>query len=98
MNAAGKGNCDEEESRPLMLIEAEAVVNVSFMYYNPLFRIQLTDTLHFAPGGGGVEDSTWSTNSFTRSRMGSGPSLVFADGGRWRSSFWRESATVLAYR
>lgn len=36
-----------------MLIEAEAVVNVSFMYYNPLFRIQLTDTLHFAPGGGG---------------------------------------------
>lgn len=53
MNAAGKGNCDEEESRPLMLIEAEAVVNVSFMYYNPLFRIQLTDTLHFAPGGGG---------------------------------------------
>lgn len=54
MNAAGKGNCDEEESRPLMLIEAEAVVNVSFMYYNPLFRIQLTDTLHFAPGGGRI--------------------------------------------
>lgn len=41
---------------------------------------------------------TSSTNSRTRSRMGSGPSLGFADGGRWRSSFARESATVLAYR
>lgn len=39
---------------------------------------------------------TSSTNSRTRSRIGSGVSLFVAEGGRCRSSFCRESATVLA--
>lgn len=48
----------------------------------------------------GLESGCWggrtsSTSSLTRSFMGSG-SLVslFAEGGKWRSSFWREVARV----
>lgn len=32
MSAAGNGNCDEEESIPLMLIEFDAVPKVLWMY------------------------------------------------------------------
>lgn len=41
---------------------------------------------------------TSSTISRTRSRIGSGVVLSVAEGGRWRSSLRRESATVLVYR
>lgn len=33
MNEAGNGNCGDDESSPLMLTEAEAVVKVWFMYW-----------------------------------------------------------------
>lgn len=33
VNAAGKGKAGDEESRPLMLIEEEAVVKVRVMYW-----------------------------------------------------------------
>lgn len=51
----------------------------------------------------GMERRTSSTNSLTRSRIGSRPSLsravlADADGGKCRSSFWRESDSVLAWR
>ena len=39
---------------------------------------------------------TSSTSSRTRSRIGSGVVSLFAEGGRFRSSFARERATVLA--
>jgi hypothetical protein len=41
VNAAGKGNCGEEESIPLMLIEADAVSKVLFMYYLRLAYMEL---------------------------------------------------------
>ena len=44
---------------------------------------------------------TSSTSSLTRSRIGSGSAVedeVEADGGKCRSSFWRESETVLLWR
>lgn len=46
----------------------------------------------------GGRGGTSSTNSRTRSRIGSGASSVsfVAEGGRWRFSFWRERVTVLA--
>lgn len=33
VNDAGKGNCGDEESIPLMLIEVDAVEKVVFMYF-----------------------------------------------------------------
>lgn len=40
MKASGKGNCGDEESSPLMLIEDEAVVNVRDMYYTIMSQSQ----------------------------------------------------------
>ena len=41
MNEAGNGNCGEDESIPLMLIDEEAVVNVLFMYCSMTYYISL---------------------------------------------------------
>ena len=75
-------------SKPLIFNDGDADVNVFVMYYF------ISPYVSYPQREG--RGNTSSTNSRTRSRMGSGSSCPVAEGGKCRSSFWREAVTVFA--